>query len=417
LQAIDSSRPATSSILPLPIPGRLRWPVAVALVVIGWAYAFWLLRVAVRPWNDFAFVCAAGRTWLKGGSPYDFATWNAEWTSIRPSGTLVSQPMPFVYPPHWAPIAVLAAAVPWPVASRAWDVVSVLSFAATAWCSLRLLGSAAPGAIRMPRTWASLGFAALNPAVRYSAWQSQMALFATVGIVGAFWAWHERRIVWLAVFTFLASLKPQLALPALVYLFFSGGHLGVLLGAVAATTVGLFAMIPSGLAALPAQMRHDYALHVAVDFNGPAQFSNLLAFFPWPGGSRPFLSTSMAVGVAASLGLVLATRQARRWNADLTLDPLWQLGIVVALTGALMPLHGYDLVIYTPLIVLAGELRWRWISSIIVFLTLFAAREKFLTTLVPITPIGACLTTAILLTMIAALALHWRRQPSLVPVM
>jgi hypothetical protein len=416
MQAIRVSSRAASEASISMIPVRWRWPVAVALVVVGGAFAFWPLHVAVRQWDDFAFVCAAGRTWLKGGSPYDFARWNAEWATIRPAGTLVSQPMPFVYPPHWAPIAILAAAVPWEVASRAWDIVSILSFATTAWLSVRLLGSAAPGAARMPRTWASIAFAVLNPAVRYSAWQSQMALFATVGIVGAFWAWHERRLFWLAIFAFLASLKPQLSLPALVYLFFSGGHLGLALGAVAAAAVGLGAMIPSGLDALPSQFRHVYSLHVAVDFNGPAQFSNLPAFFPWPGGTRAFLSASMALGVAASVALVLAARQARRRTTEPVLDPLWQLGIVVALTGALMPLHGYDLVIYTPLIVLAGELRWRWISYLIVFLTLFAARDEFLKAYVPIAQAGAFLTTAILLTMIAALALHWRRQPSLVPV-
>jgi hypothetical protein len=397
------------------IPARWRWPIAVALVAVAAAYAFWPLHVPLRPWNDFAFVCSAGRTWLKGASPYDFPTWNAEWATIRPPGALVSQPMPFVYPPHWAPIAVLAAALPWPVASRLWDCVSVLSFAGAAWLSVKLLGSAVPAAVRQPRTWASLAFAALNPAVRYSAWQSQMALFATVGIVGAFWAWHERRVAWLAVFGFLASLKPQLSLPVLVYLFLSGGHLGLLIGAAAAVAVGVVAMIPSGLAALPTQFRDVYALHVAVEFNGPAQFSNLPAFFPWSGGSREFLSASTAAGIAASVVLVLATRHARKLDAHLVPHPLWQLGILVAMTGALMPLHGYDLVIYTPLIVLAGELRWRWISLLIVVLSLFAAREEFLRAYVPIAQAGAYLTTAILLTMVATLPLHWlhrRRQPS-----
>jgi hypothetical protein len=416
MQETDESQPPASGPLLLPVPRRLHWPVAIALVAVAAAYAFWPLMVAVRPWNDFAFVCAAGRAWLKGASPYDFAIWDAEWAALRPAGTVVSQPMPFVYPPHWAPIAVLAAAVRWGIASRAWDVVSVLSFAVTGWLSVRLLGSTAPAALREPRTWASLAFAALNPAVRYSAWQSQMGLFATLGIVGAFWAWQERRVGWLAVFAFLASLKPQLSLPALVYLFLSGGHAGLLIGAAAALAVGLVAMIPSGLGVFPAQVQHVYALHAAVKFNGPEQFSNLLAFFPWPGGSRQFMSASMALGIAGSVALVLAVRQARKRHPDLVPDPLMQLGIVMAMTGALMPVHGYDLVIYTPLIVLAGELRWRWISLLIVFLTLFAARERFLSAHVPIAQTGAYLTTALLLTMVAALALHWRRQPSLEPV-
>src|SRR5215472_5765874 len=176
-QSIPSPRRLISA-----IPARWHWPIAVTLMVVATAYAFWPLHEPVRSWSDFAFVCAAGRTWLKGSSPYDFATWNAEWEAIRPPWVVVSQPMPYMYPPHWAPLAVLAAIVPWSVASRMWDVVSVLSFAATAFFSVKLLGSIVPDAIRRPGAWASIAFAALNPAIHYSAWQSQMALFATLGV-------------------------------------------------------------------------------------------------------------------------------------------------------------------------------------------------------------------------------------------
>jgi hypothetical protein len=391
------------------IPTRFHWPIAALLMVVAVAYAFWPLHEPVRPWSDFAFVCAAGRTWLKGGSPYDFTTWNAEWEAIRPASVVVSQPMPYMYPPHWAPLAILAAALPWSVASRVWDVVSILSFGATALLSVKLLGSIVPDAIRRPGAWASIAFAALNPAIHYSAWQSQMALFATLGVVGAFWAWHRKRVAWLAVFGFIASLKPQVSLPALLYLFFSGGHVGLMLGGAAAGVVGGLAMIPSGLKALPAQFADCYGRHVQIVFNAPREFSNLLAFFPWSGGTRQFLSVSTAAGVAGSIALVVAARQARKRNPALVPNPLWQLGIVMAVTAALMPVHAYDLVIYTPLVVLAYELRWRWVASLIVALSLFAARVHFLATHVPVAQAGSYLTTAILLTIATGLVLRWQR--------
>ena len=112
--------------------------------------------------------------------------------------------MPYVYPPHWAPIAVLAALVPWAVASRAWDVVSVLSFAAAASLSIRLLGSAATNAVRRPGVWASVAFAALNPAIRYVCLAVADLSLRALGVVGAFWAWREKRVGWLAVFGFIA---------------------------------------------------------------------------------------------------------------------------------------------------------------------------------------------------------------------
>src|SRR5690348_14713609 len=92
-----------------------RWMVAAALVAISLLYAVIPLVDAVRPWNDFAFVYAAGRTWVKGLSPYDFERWNAEWVAIRPPDTEVSQPMPFMYPPYWGPLAVTFGVLPWPV--------------------------------------------------------------------------------------------------------------------------------------------------------------------------------------------------------------------------------------------------------------------------------------------------------------
>ncbi len=385
-------------------------------MAVATIYAFWQLHQRVRPWNDFAFICAAGRTWLRGASPYDFAIWNAEWGAIRPAWTVVSQPMPYVYPPHWAPIAVLAALVPWPVASRAWDVVSVLSFAGTAVFSVKMLGPAATNAVRRPGVWASVAFAALNPGIRYSAGQSQTALFATFGVAGAFWAWHEKRVAWLAVFGFIASLKPQVSLAALTYLFLTGGHLGLFIGAAVAVTVGVLAMIPSGVANMPAQLAHGYSLHAHIAFNDPKVFSNLLAFFPWPGGSRQFLATSMATGLAASVALGVAARQARKRRAAMIPGPLWQLSILAAVTGTLMPVHAYDLVIYTPLVVLAYELRWRWVASLLIALSLFAARVAFLSAHVPIPQMGSYLTTAMVLTLAVGLILRGRHaRPAVLP--
>ena len=390
------------------IPARWHWPIATFLMIVAVGYAFWPLHVRVRPWSDFGFIYAAGRTWLKGGSPYDFPTWNAEWAAIRPPSVVVSQPMPYMYPPHWAPLAVLAASLPWPVASRAWDAVSVLSFLATALLSVNLLGSMGPGAIRRPGAWAAIAFAALNPAIHYSSWQSQMALFPMLGVVGAFWAWHRKQVAWLAVFGFIASLKPQVSLPALLFLFFSGGHVGLLLGGAAAVVVGVVAMMPSGLGAVPAQVADCYARHVQIVFNAPGEFSNLLAFFPWPGGTRPFLSVSTASGMVAGVALAVAAREARRRHPALLPNSLWQLGIVTAATGALMPVHAYDLVIYTPLFVLAYELRWRWVATLVIVFSLLASRLHFLA-YVPMAQAGSWLTTAILLTLAAGLLLRWRR--------
>src|SRR5271165_3153327 len=83
--------------------------------------------------------------------------------------------------------------------------------------------------------------------------------------------------------------------------------------------------------------------------------------------------------------------------------------MVAAVTGAFMPVHAYDLVVYTPLVVLAYELRWRWVASLLVALSLFAARIHFLVAYVPVAQAGSWLTTGILLTIATGVVLRWRR--------
>ena len=334
---------------------RWYWPIAVALVIVSVVYAFWWIPTRVRPWNDFAFVYAAGRSWLAGVSPYNFDRWNAEWAAIRPPETHVAQPMPFMYPPHWGPIAALMALLPWPVAMRVWDAVNVLTYLGACIFSAKLVGVELQALARQPSVWLVLAIATLNPALRYSIFQSQMAIFSTFGVVGAFWAWHEKRKVWLAVFAFIASLKPQVGVLPLLYVFLNGGHAGVLWAAAAALITGFLSMVPTDLARFPADIADNYLLHKRLDFNQPNEFSSL------PALTAGYLSADMFMLIGPVLATVLVsvmTWMRRRGTAPAVFDdPLWQLSLVMAATGALMPVHGYDLVIYTPLAFLAYRLK------------------------------------------------------------
>jgi hypothetical protein len=77
-----------------------------------------------------------------------------------------------------------------------------------------------------------------------------------------------------------------------------------------------------------------------------------------------------------------------------------------------MPLHAYDLVIYTPLVVLAYELRWRWVASLLIALSLLAARASLVTDHLHVAQVGSFLTAAILITIAVGLAQRWRRVRS-----
>jgi hypothetical protein len=372
-------------------------------------YVLFPLRVRVRGWNDFAFVYAAGKTWLSGRSPYDFERWNAQWAAIRPPETVVSQPMPFMYPPHWAPLAFALAGLPWPVASRIWDVVNVAAHGATIALSLRMMGGPWRDALRRPAVWVFVALASLNPAVRYATWQSQTSVFVVLGIVGAFWAWHEKRRGWLVVFAFIAALKPQLSLLALAYLFANGAHVGVLLAGLAAALVGLCAMLPH-LSSFSQDYAHGYALHMQIAFNDPKNFSNLLALFDWSSTRHGFMPASTFSAMAAGLVVTLARRVDAPRPISALENPLWQLAFVSAISGALMPLHGYDLVVYTPVVMLAYELRDSWVSAALVAAVLFAGRPAFVEAHLHVAQASSYLTTAVLLTLVAALGIRWQTE-------
>ena len=387
-----------------------RWLWAIALVVATAAalYAFWPISTLTRGWNDFSFLYAAGRTWLSGFSPYDFDRWRAEWDQVRPIMN-IAQPMPFVYPPHWGPVAAALALLPWPVASHAWDVINVLAYLGVCAFSLKLHGGSTRELLAKPGVWICLGIATMNVAVRQSVFQGQMTIVALLGIAGAFWAWSERRTGWLAVFAFIASLKPQLGLLAIIYLFLNGGHVGLIVAGVAAGTVGFVSMLPSHIERLPADLSHVMTLHTQLDFNQPSQFFSLPALAAGYMSAQSF----MMAGPILALAIVLVmTAMRRKGLAPAILrDPLWQLGIVAALTGALMPVHAYDLVVYVPLGLIAYRMRANWTSPAILALLLLASRSHLFARHLHVSPPPPLVTGAVALAVVAA-AVVFQRWPA-----
>jgi hypothetical protein len=385
---------------------------ALAMFFAAACYAFWSLRAPIRPWNDFAFVYAAGRSWLGGFSPYEFDRWNAEWAAVRPPETHVAQPMPFMYLPHWAPLAVTLGSLPWPVATRVWDAMNVIAHLATCAIGVALLGGSLRAQLQRPSVWMFLAFATFNPAIRYSVWQSQMTLLPTLGMVGAFWAWREKRTAWLAFFGFLASLKPQLSLLALLYLLLNGGHAGLLWGGGASVIVGLAAMVPSHLGRMASDVAHCYRLHMQLDFNAPSQFFSVPALLASVVSGHEFMLISIVAGISSVVALTVARRAGGTWK-----DPLFQLGAVVAMSAAWMPVHGYDLVIYTPLVILAEEVRSSRLGWAMIPLVWSAGRPVFIATHLPFFPHPASfLTAAIALLVVATARLrHEHRHAVLEP--
>jgi hypothetical protein len=389
-----------------PDDGRWRWAIAVVVTTAAALYAFWPIATLARGWNDFSFVYAAGQTWLSGFSPYDFDRWRAEWDRVRPIMD-IAQPMPYVYPPHWAPIAVALALLPWRAASHAWDAINVLAYVGVCAFSLKIYGGSTRALLAKPAVWICLGLATMNVAVRQSVFQGQLTIVALLGIAGAFWAWSERRTVWLAVFVFIASLKPQLGLLAIIYLLLNGGHVGVLVAGVAAGILGFLSMLPSGIERLPADLSHVMALHTQLDFNQPSQFFSLPALAAGYLSAQAFMLAGPLIAVAAVLVMTAMRREGLA--PGILGDPLWQFGIVAVLTGALMPVHAYDLVVYAPLGLIAYRIRASWTSPAIFALLLLAGRSHVFARHLDVGPPAPLVTGAIALAVVGAAVVSQRR--------
>lgn len=377
-----------------------RWLFASLLLTASLAYALAPL-VQFRPWSDVSFVAAAGRTWLKGISPYQFEHWNLEWEAIRPRAWPISQPMPFVYPPYWAPIAVVLGALPWPLASGLWDLVNLATFSCVCALSISLLGLGFRRALDRPVVWVMVALATFAPAYHHTIWHAQLTVVPTLGIVGSFWAHARQRPGWLVCFALLAALKPQLAFLPLLYLFLNGAQRELAIAAAIAVVVTVLAMLPSGLARMPSDLARCYGLHTQLDFNSPEKFFHVpsLAAKLAP---RASLLAGPVLGALAVGALSYLRRRHPDWANGLLQRPLGTLALVMVISVALMPLHLYDLVILAPLLLYAHELRRDWLGWLMVGIAMLASRPATLTGLLGVGLAQPLVTGALLVSFLVA---------------
>jgi hypothetical protein len=397
LHALQFEREAKSRTLTL-----LWWAAACALLAGSFFYLFWSLKDLLRHWNDFGFIYTAGRTWLAGESPYDFPAWQSHWREIRPSFVENGGPaqQPFFYPPHWFPLATLLSLLPWPAATRLWDAVNLLSYLGLCALSLHF---AAPRADARGKA-ALIAFVALagfNGGTRWAIWENQLSLLPAFSVLAAFWARARGRQGWVAVCVYLAALKPQIGFIPIFYLLLNGAARGVWMGSAAIVLSSLAGTLHLGWRPLWEQLRNCYRLHMEFSFNALDQFFSLSSLMVRFGAESKSLVISPLAGMAAVIAITL-WRRARAQRGQPLEHPLWEASIALALGACFVPLHAYDLVVYTPLVILAAEMRPRWLSALVALLASMASRAFWLEHWLPVHPLGPCMTLAIAAALLAA---------------
>ena len=329
--------------------------------------------------RDFAWIYMAGRSWLSGHSPYDLVSlsllrFQQDWGGTPPIfWGLHDVTLPFVYPPHWAILAIPAALLPFTVATAIWDVVGFAAFLGLCALCCRLTLRREPRFSR-PLLVAGVGLCALNGGAMWSLGDCQMDVVPLLAVAGALVvAPQPKRTGLLALLSFVALLKPQIAAPALAYLFLREGRKGVTLGALAAGLVSVLAMAPSGLAAFPRQLLASTHAHEAQPFNSPQSFFNVAVLLDRLSPGNWALSASSLLGVACAVALALVEPFA---SASSLTDPLWRLSVLMAVSVAFFPQHGYGFVAYTPILILALQIRPRWAAAGVVLLAMLASHTK-----------------------------------------
>jgi hypothetical protein len=375
---------------------RWTWAVALSMLVGAAIHTLLPLRHLQRGWNDFAFIYAAGRTWLHGLSPFDVDAYGPQWSAVTPSHFegVAPKPLTYMYPPHFALFAVPLSLLGWTTAVRAWDAIGILSYVAVVVISSRISSLRRRSVVSDPWWWVFLALATWNEGVRWTLNGGQMPLLPLVGVVGVFWALAEKRTAWLALFAFIAALKPQIGFVPLLYVAMNGGLAGVVWGGVAALIVGGVAMAPTHIGLFPSQLASCFRCHQSIAFNAPDQMDGILALLARFDPNRRFVLLTPLLSLAFTGWLTRVRRVGGTALAAALGEPSKQAAIVLAGTAAIMPLHAYDLVIYSPLILLAYDMRPRWLALAIVGLAEIVPHEA-LTRRLPLHPAGPWFTLAI----------------------
>ena len=390
-----------------PMRIRVAWVFVSLFAAAATAYLLLPLRDTYREWNDFRWIYVSGKTWLAGASPYDFPRWAEQWIATPRSFFSEHPSQPFLYPPHWAVLAIPAALLPYGVAIRVWDVISVIAVIGTMGFVAQMVAPHLPRHRGRLLLVFLIGVAAIHGSLRWSIWESQLAVVPMFGVVGAFAAWRDRDTARLAFFAFLAALKPQVGALPLLFLLFNGGHRGVLIAGAAATAVSIVSLAPFGLANVPSDLADCYARHMNAGFNQKHTFSNLSAVLATIRGGERFFWVAPALAGFWLVGVSL-WRRAKSTSPAVARDPLVMLMLVGSTIPALLPLHGYDLVVITPLVLASVLVRPRVLAIAFVLLVQLSGRVDFLERRIGIHPLLPFLTVALMLLCVHAVATHTR---------
>ena len=326
------------------------------LLVLG-AYAGCglLTLVFAHFWRNFLFDYdtrfwfIGGVMWLDGLSPYAHDPFHETWQ--RTFGKPGAFPQGFVYPGTLLPVSLLLGAFPWEIARWLMRGLNAATWVGTLLLLRRHLLQHPGGTATLTTRDFWVGVAAITPGASMCLYQGQVALLVALGLTLTWIGLSQHRHALAIVGIPLALIKPQLALLPLIFLLGRYWHARAWwgLGIAGALVLAVFAWTS------PSQFLSDFqdslAAHMRQEFNHPHRYDGLSGLVGPSPLARPVLWLGIALGIAGAVALVRTVRHLR----DPTVD-LRALQIVLVLTALTIPIHRYDLAIYSLLLATAWVL-------------------------------------------------------------
>lgn len=316
---------------------------------------------------DAQYWYAGGKTWLAGESPYDTNAFKRVWINELGEASLPSRwGVAFVYPPTLLLIGIPMALLPWSLAAPALRIASVLSFIGIILMAVRLGGGAGSRPWRELDTWVCAGMSCLLLSVSQTIYQGQVSLIVVFGMMLAFSASQGRSTAVVGVMgLLLASIKPQISLPLLIYVLVRGPHRHIVVGLLTTVAMSLALLVATPVTALVENVRTSLSVHMGEqDWNQLSRYDSLPSLL----GTTPYAKGAAAAGIALGVlvAALLATRQRQVGLTGGRQTDRHVLHLLLALSVALMPLHWYDTVLYVPLVAHLAFDRSAWKKLLVI---------------------------------------------------
>ncbi len=294
---------------------------------------------------DVRYWYVAAKAWLAGLNPYDH---NVFQTLATESG--LGDLMPFAYPPQSFAIGIYLAAFPFKISQLVWTITNVIAVILLSFFGVQLLKSRETNTevecSRLAR-WIIPAIIIGNPFTAHVLWTGQTAMVICVVLIGSWQLAYNGKPLLSGVLLGFASIKPQLSVLVILWLFLEG-HWRTLLTAgismLAFSAVPILVVSPSKILSEWGNAMKAYQLDPAIA-SGLSYNTNLKSLLNGLGLNLPPLSLLFFMLVAIVITFVIwkMWRGGKLHRNDI-------LGILLGLSLLLFFGRDYDIVVLVPIL-------------------------------------------------------------------